>query len=813
MKNFYLKTLLLLAFSIAGITASAYDYCEVNGICYGLSDNEAYVTFRTDPDKRDFNQSGDYSGDIVIPSVITYQDKTYDVTEIGSVAFYGCTELTSITLPNSLKSIGFRAFGNCQKLTSITIPSNIEWLGNLVFENCINLKTVTINSNRIISENRNSGLQKVFGEQVEQYVLGDEVQSIGDCAFHSSSLTSIIIPNSLKAIGDEAFSGCRNLNNIYLPDSLTNLGIGAFRNCEKIDSVEFPNRLQSINSYTFENCSSLNYISIPSSVTSIGKSAFEGCAKLTSIILNCNTIVSETKQGEGLNNIFGDQVNHYVLGDMITTIGEYSFSNCKNLRSITIPGSVKYIKKNAFAGCSSLNKVIAPDISAWLGITFEDKFSNPLRYAQHLYNDEDTEITDLILPEGIETIGDNAFYNCSGLNSITIPSSLKKIGIGAFTLCGIEKVVVSDLASYCGITFGCEIGSLDSRLYCDENTEIVDLIIPEGITRINGNAFHGFKYIKSVSIPGSLTSIGSCAFRGCEGLTKVIVPDIAAWCSISFDGYESNPLYWAQHIYSDNNTEITELDIPNQTEKIEGYAFYNASFLTKVRISNGVKAIGLSAFQKCKRMVSVIIPSSLNSIEWWAFSDCENLVKVVIPDLVAWCAISLNKYNNPLSTAHHLYSDEDTEIKLLEIPDGVTSISEYAFYECSSINSIILPRTVTSIGENAFSGCNGVISIWSRITAPYDIPTTVFSYIDRYGFSDGYLRATLYVPTGTKSRYESTAGWKVFKYIEEYDPTGIIEVNSNQKQDTSCIYNLNGKRMKTPQKGINIINGQKVIVK
>ena len=498
----------------------------------------------------------------------------------------------------------------------------------------------------------------------------------------------------------------------------------------------------------------------------------------------------------------------------MTTIGNYSFSNCKNLKSITFMGKVETIKQRAFASCNALEKVIVPNIDSWCGISFASSIDNPLSYAHHLYSDEDTEITDLIIPEGIETIGDNAFYYCSGLNSITIPSSLKTIGKGAFTLCEIEKVVVSDLTSYCGITFGCEIGSRQgSRLFNDENTEIVDLIIPEGITSISGNAFYGFKNIKSVSIPGSLTTIGGSAFSFCEGLTKVIVPDITAWCSISFDGYESNPLYWAQHLYSDNNTEITELEIPNQTERIEGYAFYNASFLTKVRISDGVKAIGKSAFAGCKKMVSLIIPSSLNSIDWWAFSGCENLVKVVIPDLAAWCAISLNRYNNPLSTSHHLYSDEDTEIKLLEIPDGVISISEYAFYGCGSINSIIIPRTVTSIGDCAFRGCNGVTSIWSRITAPYDISTTVFSYEDKYGSSDGYLRATLYVPAGTKSRYESAVGWKEFKYIEEYDPTGIIDLNANQKQDTSLIYSLNGQHLTTPRKGVNIINRQKVIIK
>ena len=279
MKQIYLKTLFLLAFLMAGLTVSAYD-CEVDGICYDLSENEASVVYRVNPDKRDNNQSGDYSGDIVIPSVITFQDKSYNVTTIEWLAFYGCTELTSITLPDNLKRINERAFYNCQKLTSITIPSNVELLQDKVFMGCINLKTVTINSNEIISQNRGEswGLKKVFGEQVEQYILGDEVQSIGNYAFSSSSsLTSITIPNSLKEIGEWAFYNCQKLNHIYLPESLTNLGSCAFRNCEKLDSIILPNGLNGIENYTFENCSSLKHVSIPSNISFIGNSAFASC--------------------------------------------------------------------------------------------------------------------------------------------------------------------------------------------------------------------------------------------------------------------------------------------------------------------------------------------------------------------------------------------------------------------------------------------------------------------------------------------------------------------------------------------------------
>ena len=623
------------------------------------------------------------------------------------------------------------------------------------------------------------------------------------------------------------------MNHIYLPESLTNLGSCAFRNCEKLDSIILPNGLNGIENYTFENCSSLKHVSIPSNISFIGNSAFAHCTNLTSIYLNSNAIVSGTKQDEGIKKIFGGQVIKCILGDNVTTIGDYAFSGCKNLESVTISGSVKEIGNHAFSTCSALKKVIVPNIQEWYDISFKDAFSNPLRYAHHLYKDEENEITTLYIPDGIVTINDYAFYMCSSLKSVQIPNSLTKIGNDAFYNCNIDKVIVPDIAAWCGISFGSTFGG---QLYSDENTEITDLIIPDGVKNINSHAFYGFTNLASVYIPSSVESIGESAFSSCEGLNKVIIPDLGAWCSISFD-YSGSPLGCAHHIYSDKDTEIFDLVIPNGVVTINDYAFKEASFLTSITIPEGVSRIGKYAFQSCNRVTNlylsegvkelglwafsgcselsvVTIPSSLNKIDYYGFDGCNKLSKVIIPDLTSWCKVSFSdKYSNPLTMSHRIFSDTETEIKELNIPDDVITISKYAFSNCSSLSSITLPQSVTNFGERAFSGCNGVTSIWSRITAPYDIPDNVFEYKDESGKTDGYLRATLYVPTGTKDRYETTNGWKNFKYIEEYDPTGILHLTADKKKYLNSIFDLNGQHLTTPQKGINIINGQKVIVK
>ena len=309
-----------------------------------------------------------------------------------------------------------------------------------------------------------------------------------------------------------------------------------------------------------------------------------------------------------------------------------------------------------------------------------------------------------------------------------------------------------------------------------------DVAIPEEVTYMNrtrkvtsiGNyAFCECFGLTSVTIPNSVTSIGNYAFRDCYGLKKVIVKDIAAWCGIKFDGSYSNPLYYAKHIYSDEDTEITNLIIPNSVTSIGNSAFANCSGLTSVTIGNSVTSIGSSAFSYCSGLTSVTIGSGVTSIGNYAFRECSGLTSVTIPNSVT--SIGSSTFYNCSGLTSVTIPNSVTSIGInafancskltsVTIPNSVTSIGTYAFFGCSKLTSVTIPNSVTSIGDKAFDGVD-IPTVISLIENPFTI--TGKTSDSRTFTQNTFNNATLYVPKGTIDKYKATGGWKDFFFIEE----------------------------------------------
>ncbi len=353
----------------------------------------------------------------------------------------------------------------------------------------------------------------------------------------------------------------------------------------------------------------------------------------------------------------------------------------------------------------------------------------------------------------VTEIGSNAFYNCTGLTSVTIGNSVTSIGRYAFS-------------------------------YCD------------GLT--------------SVTIPNSVTSIGDFAFYDCSGFTEVNISDLSAWCKIDFSNYAANPLYYAKK-FKLNGAEKKDLVIPNDITEIKNHAFsgcsglasitipnsvvsigdaafYYCSGLTSITIPNSVTSIGSEAFYYCSGLTSITIPNSVTSIGSSAFDGCSGLTEVNILDLSAWCKIDFGDSDaNPLCYAKKIKLN-GAEIKDLVIPNDITKIKDYAFYRCSGLTSITIPNSVTSIGERAFAYCDGLTSI--------TIPNSVTSIGDKafncdnlrivkslsntpqqcddYAFGENPA-ALLMVPKGSMMSYMIADGWRHFTKIQEFEVEDAVK--------------------------------------
>ena len=332
----------------------------------------------------------------------------------------------------------------------------------------------------------------------------------------------------------------------------------------------------------------------------------------------------------------------------VTSIGNYAFSYCSGLTSVTIPNSVTSIGSSAFSYCSGLTSVTIPNsvtsIESWA-------FAGC------------SGLTSITIPNSVTSIGELAFYSCSKLTSVTIPNSVTSIGMGAFCNC----------------------------------SKLTSVTIGNSVTSIGSSAFSGCSGLTSITIPNSVTSIGSGAFAGCSGLTSIEIPNsVTSIGSSAFDSCSG----------------LTSVTIPNSVKSIGYNAFDNCSGLTSITIGNSVTSIEAFAFYGCSGLTSITIPNSVTSIESWAFAGCSGLTSVHITDIAAWCKISYSDASsNPLYYAHHLFMN-GKEITDLVIPNSVTSIRSNAFFGCSGLSAITIPNSVTSIGSNAFSGCSELADVY-----------------------------------------------------------------------------------------------------
>lgn len=496
-----LKYLFVLFTYFLSTTVFAYDF-EVDGIYYNVNFGNAVVTYRNANDNT-------YTGDLVIPEAVVYNNTVYPVTSIGMYAFQYDTGLTSVTMPNSIIAIGDQAFFGCTKLADIVIPNSVKSIGNNAFDNTAWFKnrpnglvyaglvaykykgsmpsgtTITIEEGTISIAG--SAFRDCSG--LFDITIPNSVATIGSGAFYNTSWlnrqpegvvyaglvaycykgemptgTNIMIENGTKSISNSAFSGCNGLANIIIPNSVIDIGENAFFNCKKLTSISIPNSIKLINNAVFSGCRSLTNVSIPESVEIIGNQAFSDCSAL-------------------INITFPHSLKY---------IGNNTFSNCSSLSDIKIPNSVVSIGQQAFAHCNALTNIVIPN-----SLT---QISDYMFYSC-------TNITKVQIPNSITAIGSRAFYDCSNLTSINFPNTITSIGGYAFYNCAnLKRLVIPNSVTLIG---DCAFSNCSSISFISLGTSV---------NKVGYRAFYNCVSLRSLNICGNIESIGNELFSRTQNL-------------------------------------------------------------------------------------------------------------------------------------------------------------------------------------------------------------------------------------------------------------------------------------------------------
>jgi len=462
-----------------------------------------------------------------------------------------------------------------------------------------------------------NGAGDVWNIEIPSSYLDKPVTSFGGSWPFPHSI-SITIPNSVTSIAKDAFRQTSGLTSITIPDSVTSIGGGAFSHCENLNSVTIGNGVTSIGEYAFSDCAKLTSITIPDNVSTIGGRAFQSCHNLNSV----------------------------TIGSGVTSIGEFAFNSCGKLVEV-------YNR-------SSLDITAGSYEFGWVGYYAKAIYTS--EYVSKLSTDEDGFVlykdgkaSSLIGYVGSET-------------ALTLPLGITEINQFAF-----------------------------------EDSDLTSIIIPESVNSIGKCAFHNSQDLTSLTIPSSVTSIGEKAFSGCSGLTSLVIPS-----GVTSIGEQAFSFC----------SGLTSITISEGVRIIDRYAFWTCTSFTSLTIPDSVTSIGDYAFCDCSGLVSIIIPDSVTSIGLGAFRGCTGISVIKYQgDIAKWCGIQglhyVMAYGIPNRT---LIIGGKVVAGALEIPNGVTSIEEYAFYSCSRLTSLTLPVSVKNIGISAFEDTGDLSLIYFQGT-------------------------------------------------------------------------------------------------
>ena len=806
-----------------------------------------------------------YLGTIFKASAISSFDELRYFKSLISIdvnAFRDCLSLNSIVLPTTIRRIDDNAFKDCINLSTITIPDGVGIIGRYVFDNTAWYNNQPDNQVAYIGKIA----YKYKGEMPFSPIISlkEGTKVVAPDAFaNCNGMNSLIIPNSVTSICKWAFFYCWNLKTVSVGSGVTYIGPNAFANCGNLTTIKVKksNPIDITNKYVFNSSIFLQAtLYVPLGC----KSAYEvaECWKDFATIVEMPDVIEfiDVKvkdicvsnwdtDGDGelskdeaiavtsIGTVFQNKTEitsfsefRYFTG--VTLIGQYALSGCTNLSSIEFPSSLKTIDRYALYN-SGFESIEFPNGVTSIG-------NSAIRNC--------TKLTSVKIGNGTVAFGKNVFRGCTQLSTITFDrTDCQFNGEDAFRDCtSLTSVKVTDIAAWCRSTFTYASSNplLKTKSILlqtsDNNYSVIkNLVIPDGITMINDNAFNSCDSLESVIIPSTIESVGSYAFANCNHLTSVTARSttpiaityyvfsnrsnatlyVPIGCKSAYEVTD----YWKDFkkiierpFLGDIFTDVTEFDVI-MTFKVTDVdnklcqvgdgvhdavsLTYDDDCITIPSVAKGYTVTSIAArsfyYDDDNKVKELEIPQTVDSIGGSAFSCFKDLRDVYTRDLKAWLNITfVDSSSNPLSHKCRLNLCDDNsiiEIKNLIIPNSITSIKNYAFYGCSSLKSVTIHDKVSNIGQYAFQGCNNLSNVTVMSRNPLSISVSENAFTNR-----NYK--TLHVPYGCKEAYKTANYWKDFGAIVEMPIPGDVNNDGTvDAQDASLVLQYVAKKIDSIQ--------------
>ncbi|MBO5370201.1 MAG: leucine-rich repeat domain-containing protein, partial [Clostridia bacterium] len=754
-----------------------------------------------------------------------------NVTGIGTSAFYGCSRMTEISLPDTLKTIGDSAFMECCSLKEITIPYGVTHIGYQAFDGCDALEAIYTDSentmyssdeNGVLFNKEKTTLEKYpAGSKTAEYAVADGVAYISSCAFADcGNLTHISLSDSVTEIGEYAFSECGSLTTVSLGKGITDIGAHAFENCVNITGITIPDSAKTIGEGAFAGCDGMNIVNIGNGIASIGENAFDGCVNIAEVYYNGYKEQWSTVSVEAGNESLTGAVIHFarpggVCGESltwelaedgtliisgtgamtnwssaaslpwyeyiseitsveikegVTSIGHYAFCAHNKLKSISIADSVTSIGNSSFNSCTSLKNIV--------------------------------------IPKNVETIGWSAFYNCNQMTEVTMYNSLTSIGQSAFNKCSILETVYfyGNEAQWSAIEIGATNVPITAQakiVYYVEDTNgkfgdnITWSLDKNGTLTLSGTGampvisaateVPWYEYVSSVRkvvVESGITDIGAYVFEGHGYVSDVVIGDTVTKLG--------NRAFM-------KCTSIKSVTLPASVTTLGGSVFYGCTALANITIGSGLKAVGVSSFNSC---------SALKYVYYYGTAD-------------SWKTITITSSNTSLTNATRTYVssgsagvsgtcgenlvwtfdgketltvsgtgamtswsaaaatpwyDLRNRVTKIVIENGVTTIGSYAFCAFASLKDITIPDSVTSMGNSTFNSCTALESI----TIPSSITSIGWSVFYNCSSLDNVTMYNSITDIGASAFYRCSNLKTVYFYGTENEWNNIVRGTNNE---------------------------------